>query len=64
MTRKLQNVRGKYGETYQELRRRTLDDDCEGFWNAIHDYEHERFKETARVVVVAILFGLFVYGCF
>jgi hypothetical protein len=64
MSRKPQSVRGKYDETYQELRRRALDDDYEGFWNVIHDYEHKRFKETAKVVVVAMLFGLFMYGCY
>jgi len=58
------NVRGKYDEFYQRMRNRALDDDYEGFWNAIHDYEHERFKENARIVVVALFFGLLMYGCF
>ena len=46
MSRKPQNIVGKYDDTYQELKRRALADDYEGFWNVIHDYEHERLKET------------------
>jgi len=64
MSRKPQNIRGKYDDTYQELKRRALADDYEGFWNVIHDYEHERLKETGKIIVVAVLFGLLMYGCF
>ena len=64
MSRKLQNVRGKHDETYQELKRLALDDNYEGFWNAIHNYENERLKGTGKVIVVALLFGLLIYGCF
>jgi hypothetical protein len=58
------NVRGKHDETYQKLRRQAADDDYEGVWNTIHEYEHERFKETARIIAVAVLFGLLMYGCY
>jgi hypothetical protein len=58
------NVRGKHDETYQKLRRQAADDDYEGFWNTIHEHEHEQFKQTARVVIVAAIFGLLMYGCY
>ncbi|MGC2751917.1 MAG: hypothetical protein WCA40_06085, partial [Candidatus Acidiferrum sp.] len=54
MGRKPQSVRGKYDETFQELKRRALADDYEGFWEVVHDYEHKRFKETAKTIAIWI----------
>ena len=42
------SVRGKHDETYQKLRRLALEDDYEGFWQVIHDYENERSKDTFK----------------
>ena len=63
MARNPQNVRGKYDDTYQELKRHALADDYEGFWNAIHDYERKRLREVRIILIAAVLFGLLMYGC-
>jgi hypothetical protein len=64
MSRRPQSGRAKDDDTYQKLRRQAMDNDYEGFWNTIHEYEDERFKENVKMVIVAGLFGLFMYGCY
>lgn len=49
------SVLGKHDETYQKLRRLAQEDDYEGFWQTIHDYEHERFKENAKGIAVWVV---------
>jgi hypothetical protein len=49
------SVRGKHDETYRRLSSLALEDDYEGFWQAIHDYERERFKETAKIIAVWVV---------
>ena len=64
MSKKPQNMRGKHDETYQRLKRLATDDNYEEFWEAIREYESERFRETVKIVDVTLLFGLVTYGCY
>jgi hypothetical protein len=64
MSSKPQNARAKHDETYQKVKRLVAEDNYEGFWEAIHEYENERLKDVGKVAVAAVLFGLIIYGCY